>query len=410
MKTIVAIIVYSRLENIRTWLRCWKQCDQTDAQLVVIHNVDNLNQAVPFKKLCDENRVHYITRGNIGMDIGAFQDVCRERLVGFPNDWDNLLWVTDDVLPMRRNFVSAFTERLDEITGAVCMEVSNIIRRHIRTTGFCIKKAVALRLTFPADPVTNRDQCFIFEHRENCLFDQILNLRLCVQSASRGNVDTAPLWDHENTLHPNRQEEFNRMFPMTEKVVFICPIYNTFPEIVASLMNQTHENWELILVHDGPSDWLERVIRSISDRRIVYVETSLRRGNWGHFYRMHYLNEIRDGRMGLDAFAVVITNGDNHHTPNFCKDLLAPLVKSAAVASYCSKMVHSYINWGILDCRLERGYIDCGGVMIKKDVACAVGWRDTESHSSDWTYFQDVITRYGADKWVKVEGCLLVHN
>lgn len=410
MKTVVAIIVYNRLENIRTWLRCWKQCDQTDAELVVIQNVDSTEQALPFKALCHQHGIKHVMRRNIGMDIGAFQDVCRERLAGFDNGWDNLLWVTDDVLPMRRNFLQAFLERLDETTGAVCMEVSNIIRRHIRTTGFCIKKAVALRLTFPADPVTARDQCFQFEHRENCLFDQILNLKLCVQSASRGHVDTSPLWDHENSLHPNRSEEFARVFPMTEKVVFICPIYNTFPEIISSLMNQTHENWELILVHDGPSVGLKKIVDAIGDRRITFIETELRRGNWGHYYRMHYLNEIRDGRMGVDAFAVVITNGDNHHTPNFCKALLAPLVLTGAVASYCSRMVHSYINWGILDCRLELGYIDCGGVMIKKDAACAVGWRDIEGHSSDWTYFDDVIKRYGADKWVKVEGCMLTHN
>jgi hypothetical protein len=413
VKTLVVIVVYNRLENIRTWLRCWKQCDQTGAELVVIHNVDTPAESTPFKKLCDENGIKYIMRRNIGQDIAAFQDVCRERLIGFDNGWEHIIWITDDVIPIHKTFVKAFLDGMEnQTTGAVAHEVSDVVRRHIRTIGFCISKSVSQRLTFPADPITSRDQCLAFEHRGNCLFEQILGLNLCVRMVS-GTVATSPLWEWENVSwgHPNRQEEFNAMFPLNEKVTFICPIYNTFPEIISSLKNQTHENWELYLIHDGPNETgISDLVKSIKDPRIHYTEQEKRVGNWGHYYRQWYLTLIRDGKIAPDTFAIVITNGDNHHTPNFCKDLLAPLVRNGAVASYCSKMVHSYVNWGILDCRLERGYIDCAGVMIKKDAACSVGWRDTESHSADWFYFQDIINKYGADKWVKVEGCMLTHN
>jgi len=73
-------------------------------------------------------------------------------------------------------------------------------------------------------------------------------------------------------------------------------------------------------------------------------------------------------------------------------------------------MVHSYKTWQVIPCSLRLGFIDCAGVMARKDVAHEVGWRDTQSHSSDWTYFNDIIQKYGADKWTKVQGCLLIHN
>jgi hypothetical protein len=206
--------------------------------------------------------------------------------------------------------------------------------------------------------------------------------------------------------------EFHKEFPPDEKVTFICPIYNTFPEIISSMMNQTHQNWELILVHDGPCRiGVSKFVKAIGDPRITYIETPKRLGNWGHYYRQFYLNEIKAGRIAKDTFAIVITNADNHHTPTFCAALLDPLLKNnSLVASYCSQMVHSYVSWGVLNCSIQLGGIDCAGVMIKKDAACHHGWRDIVGHSTDWTYFQDVINQFGADKWVKIQGCLLCHN
>jgi len=48
--------------------------------------------------------------------------------------------------------------------------------------------------------------------------------------------------------------------------------------------------------------------------------------------------------------------------------------------------------------------------MVKKDIACEIGWTDVDSHSSDFTYFDQIAKKYGPSNFIPVKGCLLVHN
>lgn len=158
-KTIVAIIVYSRFENIDRWIKCWAKCDQTDAELIVIQNTDRIVRPDTVKALCEANNIRYFQRRNEGMDIGAFRDVCQNKIQGFPT-FDKLIWITDDVIPMDRKFVHSFTN----FNGLSCLEISNIRSPlHVRTTGFCINRDMANRLTF-GTLITKLD-CYEFEHR-----------------------------------------------------------------------------------------------------------------------------------------------------------------------------------------------------------------------------------------------------
>lgn len=215
-----------------------------------------------------------------------------------------------------------------------------------------------------------------------------------------------------------------------KKVAIICPIYNTFPEIVSSMINQTYTNWELLLIHDGPnSTSLEKLITAIGDNRIKYIETKERRGQWGHPIRQTCLRNI--DLMVPDAEYVVITNGDNHHVPHFLEYLINGF-DSDTLVTYCSQFVHGYESWqktsiienmqtsfknmewevykyGIIDTRLQLGYIDIACIVVKKEVAKAIGWNSFE-HSSDWEFMNEIMVRYGADKWKLVRGCLISHN
>ena len=166
---------------------------------------------------------------------------------------------------------------------------------------------------------------------------------------------------------------------------------------------QTYPNWELRLIHDGKSDFdlIERLVTTINDKRITYIQTPQRVGNWGHSLRRDELNILK---LRNDVDYVVITNADNFHVPTYCEYMVN------AFKSYCSDMVHSYKKWGVIPCSMKLGYVDCAGVMLRKDVACEIGWRDVLSHSSDWTYFDDVIKKYGVEKFTKANGCLLIHN
>ena len=413
MKTLLAIIVYNRYDNLKRWLHCWSQCDK-DAELIVIHTGEEIEK---FESLCTENKVKYIHRQNIGFDIGSFQDVCRERLQGFPNNWDYLLWCTDDTIPMTKDFIKPFTTKMQEPgVGIACMEISKSVTPHVRTTGFCIAKSTTLRLQFPADPVTTKQQCYHFEHRGgvNILTNQVRAMGLSCQMVAPPK--TSPLWDTGYWKRLDRQAEHDAVFnpdkKQGDKVTFICTIYNSYPQIISSLMFQTHENWELILIHDGPmSDSVRSHLAPQANGmwdgsdRVKIIETKERKGNYGHHLRQWALNEFELGEY------TVVTNADNYYTPVFIEYMLKGFAKShTAVATYCDKMIHSYKAWDVIGCKLERGYLDCGGVMIKSAIAKEVGWRDIESHSSDWTFFSDIAAKYSPRNFIPVKGALFVHN
>lgn len=412
-KTVVALIVYNRLDNLQRWLHCWELCDRNNTELVVIHNQDEGIDRSRYIKLCDRYKVKYIARENKGYDIGALQDVCQNRLKGFPQ-YDTLLWVTDDTIPMAKNFVSLFLDKLSQAgVGVACTEISDEVTRHIRTSGFALRRHLAEQLNFPAKAISTKAECFHFEHLggSETFFSQVLANGLKAEQVAE--LAAGPLWDMNHRHYLNRMHEHETVFFREEKkVTFICPVYQSFPGIIASLLMQTHHNWEVLLIHDGPAD--EKVLKAVNaypDSRIKFYQTPSRAGVWGHSIRQWALEEIKAGRLSHKPDYVVITNADNYHVPVFCEYMIDGFKKNAeAVAVYCGKMAHSYIHWGILECEIKLGFVDCAGVMVKAQAACEVGWRDITGHSSDWTYFNDLQTKYGKNSFQKVEGCLLIHN
>lgn len=421
IKISVVVIVYNRFENIVEWIRIWKMCEQLNSQLTIIHNYDKIEECIRYKAICMQNGINYILRKNIGFDIAAFQDVCLERLNGFNNEWDFLFWATDDTIPVRRDFLFQYAKiLLDDSVGISCMHISDEVREHIRTTGFCIKKQVSRKLDF-LSTIKSKNDCYEFEHRSHRnLLSQVK--RMNFKAIMPVPLKDSYVWDKgywdislraKNINPPSRLLECIYNFSSKSKyegrqIIFICPVFNSFPEIVSSLLCQTYKNWQLLLIHDGKNTTnLNKYINDINDERIIYMETEKRAGNWGHSLRDLGLTAIKNSSNG---HYVVITNADNYHVPVYCEYMLKAFDNNEnIIATYCDRMIHSYQSWNIQECRLELGHIDCAGVMIKKEIACEIGWKDM-THSSDWTYFNNIIQKYGSDYFKKVNGCLLVHN
>jgi hypothetical protein len=406
MKIVVGIIIYNRLHNLKHWIECLEKCDRYDAEFVLIHNWDG-SADNEYSKLCKENSITYIKRKNIGYDIGAFQDVCRNRLQGFP-EWDRLLWIVDDCMPMSFNFIEQFNLAMKKGVGVACMYISPYVRRHIRTTGFMLDRSTAEQLTFPADPIVTKEQCFQFEHRKKgkIFYDQVIAMGLKVEMVA--NNRTSPLWDSGYHRRVDREKEHQRTFGevnRNDKILFICPIYKTYPQIISSLLLQTHKNWVLMLIHDGPDT--DNVARFVpDDDRIAFMETPKHGGYWGHYIRQVGIEVFKDF-----ADFLVVTNPDNYHAPVFCEYLLKGFgERDSAVAVYCSQIVHSYTAWNTMDVRLQRGFIDIAGIMIKSKEAAEVGWKNINDHSADWEFISDLITKFGKERFHKVKCNLVTHN
>lgn len=60
-----------------------------------------------------------------------------------------------------------------------------------------------------------------------------------------------------------------------KKVTIIVPIYNaekTLEKCITSILNQTYDNLEIILINDGSNDNSEQIIKKYKDKRIVYIK------------------------------------------------------------------------------------------------------------------------------------------
>ena len=68
---------------------------------------------------------------------------------------------------------------------------------------------------------------------------------------------------------------------MNDLVSIIMPSYNTgqfIKESINSVINQTYDNWELIIVDDCSNDNTDEVVESIRDRRIRYFKNEKNSG------------------------------------------------------------------------------------------------------------------------------------
>lgn len=190
-------------------------------------------------------------------------------------------------------------------------------------------------------------------------------------------------------------------------VTFVAPFYLYDPILLDSLNRQTDPNWRLILIHDGRCpDEIRRAIALRRDHRVCLRETIERFNDWGHTLRQIGLNMIAKGV--VDADWVVITNGDNYYVPGFVAAMVAAVKDRPMMAAYCD-IVHNYWGWNSMRACLQHGDIDCGCLMVRKDVAIDVGWRGREV-AADWTYCADVMGRISAKLFAKVDRLLFIHN
>lgn len=213
MKILVVVVVYDRFKNLETWLKCWKICNKENSELIIIHNYKNNIDRNIYSTLCISNNITYIPRLNVGMDIGALQDIFRGRLENFPNQWDYILWVADDTLPMSKTFISLYKEEMKKINrGVVCLEISKEFKLHIRTTGFMIDQLTASKITFPVNNILTKEHCWQFEHKSiDSFLEQVNKLGNKVMQI-HPQLNQSCLWDTHSRSSLNRWEEHYKEF------------------------------------------------------------------------------------------------------------------------------------------------------------------------------------------------------
>lgn len=214
LKTIVVVSLYNRYANLERWVHAWNLCEKENAKLFIVNNVDEGTDCSYWIEYCEERGVSFVERQNIGFETGIIQDVCYGRMFAEQN-WDYLIFATDDTIPMKKDFVSRFTKPIiDSDNGCITfIEMSGVFTPHIRTSGFCIDRETSKRLEFPSFQIEFKEDCYDFEHQggEDTFLAQILKMeKIPVQL---GHIRRSCMWDTDHRISYHRWKEWNEEFP-----------------------------------------------------------------------------------------------------------------------------------------------------------------------------------------------------
>ncbi len=181
---LVCVVTYNRKELVSKWLRAWHNADKCGAKIAVLHAIDGEHPPKEERDNILAGRPdYYIPFRNTSLrDMQALLLVIG-NMAKLPN-WKYLFWFTDDLMPMRRDFLKPIDSkiRLPNVgLVAQCFEprpkdyLGDAVLPHIRTVGYALRREAADELVFPTVG-SDRERPYLFEHgRRGFYEDHILN-------------------------------------------------------------------------------------------------------------------------------------------------------------------------------------------------------------------------------------------
>ena len=192
-------------------------------------------------------------------------------------------------------------------------------------------------------------------------------------------------------------------------ISFIIPHYNDCAVVIPSLYAQTYKNFEIILVHDGPTEGTQdaQIINGyMYDPRLKLHEIPGPNGDWGHEARAYGLEHIDHA-----SELIVFGGSDNYYVPTFLEEMVKPFQNEKVQATICN-CIHNIRHYEfIMECKIQYSLIDCGNFMTRTKNAQEVGWKKRD-YNADWWYINEIQQKYckGPESVKKINKILFVHN
>ena len=177
--------------------------------------------------------------------------------------------------------------------------------------------------------------------------------------------------------------------------------------LLYSLMSQTYDNFDVIIMHDGDDEEYNKVVLEfMDDTRFRFRNTGQRYNDWGHSLR-------NLGLLFATGDFVINTNDDNYYTPNWLMELHDAL-KSKPMANFVYyDMVMSHNNsenlnkkaYGLFKPKIKHSYIDVGQYAVSRDVI--MNHKFGSKADSDGDLIEEIIYKL---RPVYIDKILFVHN
>lgn len=200
---VVLVVCYNRPQNLVKWLDAWQRMETTGHRLIFILTGDLPQFEQP-------PWLEVIRTDNAGYSTGAIK-----RFIDFRNDWEKLIWMPDDFLPLKEDLLHLY-----EGADVVGTFWSTTHHPHIRTGGISITKPVAKELKFPLNLLLNvKEDEYAFEYGDYCFYDQVVKIGCSVKMLDGTIPPESPHWEDVS-------QDFvldEQCLPIDGKTQYICP-------------------------------------------------------------------------------------------------------------------------------------------------------------------------------------------
>ncbi|RLD50552.1 MAG: hypothetical protein DRI94_08330 [Bacteroidetes bacterium] len=184
-------------------------------------------------------------------------------------------------------------------------------------------------------------------------------------------------------------------------VSIILPVYNAEKYLkfaIDSVLSQTYEKFELIIINDGSTDSSFEIIKSYSDNRIKLINHN---NNIGYVYRLNEGIEISKGVFiaRIDSDDIWKTNKLSEQIKAFEKNTNLFFIatdfnmidKNGKVISIVKNSKYSNIKNNIL----KKSLICHSSIIFKKDICKSIGiYNENIKYAEDYNYWIRILSKY----------------
>lgn len=193
--------------------------------------------------------------------------------------------------------------------------------------------------------------------------------------------------------------------PSDEFVSIIMPTWNRgncIADAIRSVMQQTHKNWELIIVDDGSTDDTSSVIKKFNNEKIVYIQHARSEG----------VSKARNtGLRAARGDWVFFLDSDNSWHPHCLETMLRFVAYHSLSAAYCGAEIRGddngikgylFAEFDFESC-VKENFIDLNTFCVRADIA-KIEFDETLRRLVDWDYILRISakTRMRAAKFLGV--------
>ena len=163
--------------------------------------------------------------------------------------------------------------------------------------------------------------------------------------------------------------------------------------MILCLRRQTYENWEAVIVTDGPNKPAKDLIYQLKDPRLIFIETPTPLGFWGHPYRDLGISYCTGDWIGL-------TNDDNYYVPGYLKKMTDAIKSSPKIKMVMCDMLHKEFQWMMCMCEPIITRCDLGNWLVRAEIAKSTPWPGNDV-ADDGRYVEQIAA--------KADGVYMIH-